>query len=362
MNKSIKTWGIVGLVAVAVIGLFIARRSHDPNKGKPHDQQGFHTPEGITGAKQAVTVAFVPVTCHLTCPVTDFASRTSTTSTQFDAMRFTEFPTIVESLKAKKLQAAFLTVPLAMKLREQGVPIKICCLGHRDGSELMVQRDSPAKSIRDMKGKFIAIPNKASNEFFFIRRLMQKEGMQPDDINFQVLPPPDMPAALAAKSIDGFIVAEPFCSKAELDKSGRVLYYAKNIWPNYISCALVVHEDMIKESPDIVRDLVRGINESGEWTEQNREDAAKLVAPYFRQKEELVKYVLTQPRDRVTYRMLTPGDEEMQNIMDMGIALGVLTKRTPLSELMDKSFIPTDIKPAAIDKSKLGTMPGHPSS
>ena len=41
----------------------------------------------------------------------------------------------------------------------------------------------------------------------------------------------------------------------------------------------------------------------------HRVDAARLVSPYFRQDESLVRYVLTQPPDRVSYRMLTPGDD-----------------------------------------------------
>jgi NitT/TauT family transport system substrate-binding protein len=305
------------------------------------------------GQRQTLTVAFVPVTCHLTCPVTDFASKTSTTGTRFDALRFTEFPTIVESLKAKRLQAAFLTVPLAMKLREQGVPIKIACLGHRDGSQLVVRKEDPAKDLRDLRGKTIAIPNPFSNENFFINKMMRDQGVRPEEIKFVSMAPPDMTAALATKSIDGFIVAEPYCAKAEIEGYGRVLYYAKDIWPNYISCCLVVHEDLIRDHPEVVRDLVRGINESGEWTEQHREDAAKLVSPYFRQDEKLLRYVLTQPPDRVTYRNLNPTDEEMQKIMEMGISLGFLKVRTPMSELMDRSFFPSEIKPAQIDMRRM---------
>ncbi|HLK57185.1 MAG TPA: hypothetical protein VKU00_11500, partial [Chthonomonadaceae bacterium] len=44
------------------------------------------------GQKNSLTVAFLPVTCHLTCPVTDYASKTTTSDTRFDAMRFAEFP------------------------------------------------------------------------------------------------------------------------------------------------------------------------------------------------------------------------------------------------------------------------------
>ena len=65
---------------------------------------------------------------------------------------------------------------------------------------------------------------------------------------------------------------------------------------------------------------MRGIAESGEWAETHRLEAATLVSPYFRQDEKLVRYVLTQPPDRVSYRMLTPADEEMQRIADMALS------------------------------------------
>ena len=338
------------LSAFALLAFF---RWRSLNKPRPHAEETRHRAPGQTGSRQTLTVAFIPVTCHLTCPVTDYASRTSTTGTAFDALRFSEFPSIVEALKTKKLMAGFITVPLAMKMREQGAHIRICCLGHRDGSQLVVQKSSTAKSLRDLRGKTIAIPSPFSNENFFLNRLMRDQGVGADEIKFVVLPPPDMVAALSTKSIDAFIVAEPFCGKAEMEGFGRVLYYAKDIWPNYISCALVVHEDLIRDKPEAVRDLVRGIIDSGEWTELHRGDAAKLVAPYFRQDEKLLRYVLTQPNDRVTYRSLNPTDAEMQRIMDMGISLGFLKKKTLLSELMDRSFLPARADPPALDMTRM---------
>jgi NitT/TauT family transport system substrate-binding protein len=333
------------------LGVLVGLRYRALHKPRPHTEESYH--QAPTQGRQTLTVAFIPVTCHLTCPVTDYASKTSTTGTQFDAMRFGEFPSIVEALKTKKLLAGFLTVPLAMKMREQGAPIRICCLGHRDGSQLTIRKEDPAKSLRDMRGKTIAIPSPFSNENFLINRMMREQGIQPGEIKFVVLPPPDMPAALSAKAIDGFIVAEPFCGKAEMDGYGRVLYYAKDVWPNYISCCLVVHEDLIHDKPEIVRDLVRGIIASGEWVQKNRSGAAHLVAPYFGQNEKLMNYVLTQPPDRVTFVNLNPTDLEMQKIMDMGISLNFLTKRTPMNELIDRSFIAEAIEPAVIDLSRM---------
>jgi NitT/TauT family transport system substrate-binding protein len=337
------------LLGFSLLALLRYRASHKP---RSHEEETFH--QGPSGAEdRSLTVAFLPVTCHLTCPVTDYASKTSTTGTRFDAMRFGEFPSIVEALRTKKLLAGFLTVPIAMKMREQGSPIRIACLGHRDGSQLVVRKENPAKDLRDLRGKTVAIPSPFSNENFFINKMMRDQGVDPKEIKFVTLPPPDMTAALQSKAIDAFIVAEPFCAKAEIEGYGRILYYAKDIWPNYISCCLVVHEDLIKEQPEVVRDLVRGINESGEWTERNREDAAKLVSPYFRQDEKLLRYVLTQPPDRVTYRNLNPTDAELSKIMDMGISLGFLKQETPLSELIDRNYIPAEIKPADIDLKRM---------
>ena len=117
--------------------------------------------------------------------------------------------------------------PLAMKLREQGVPVKIVYLGHRDGSTVIVRKDLPAQSLRDLRGKTFAIPSKYSNQYLVIRKLMEDQGVGPDEIKFVELPPPDMPGAIAAKAIDAYFVGEPHAAKAELDGSGRVLYHVR---------------------------------------------------------------------------------------------------------------------------------------
>jgi NitT/TauT family transport system substrate-binding protein len=239
--------------------------------------------------------------------------------------------------------------PLAMKLREQGVPVKIAYLGHRDGSTVMVRKDLPAKDLRDLRGKTFAIPSKYSNQYLVIRKLMEDQGVREDEIRFVEMPPPDMPGALASHAIDAYFVGEPHSAKAELDGSGRVLYHAKDIWPQFISCVLVVHEKLIREKPEVVRDLVRGIAESGEWAETHRLEAARVASPYFRQDEKVVRYVLTQPPDRVSYRMLTPTDEDLQKIHDMALKAGILEKPIKMSDLIDRQFIPADIKPANIN-------------
>jgi NitT/TauT family transport system substrate-binding protein len=299
-------------------------------------------------AAESLAVGYLPVTCHLTCPVTDFATKTTKTGTRFVSQQFSEFPTVVEALKTRHIDATFLLAPLAMVLREQGVPIHIVYLGHRDGSTVIVRKESKARTLRDLRGATFARPSRYSNQYLVITKLMEDEGMQPDDIRFVDMPPPDMPSALAAGAIDAYFVGEPFAAKAEIDGTGRVLYYAKDIWPHFVSCVLVVRDELINQHPEIVRDLVRGIAESGEWAERNRLGAAQLAAPYYRQDKKLLEFVLTQPPDRVSYRMLTPTDEDLQAIMHYAIKAGILKHEIALGDLVDRRFIPDTIAPADI--------------
>lgn len=218
--------------------------------------------------------------------------------------------------------------PLAMVLRQQGVPIKIVYLGHRDGTALMVHKDSNIYSLKDLKGKKIAVPNRYSNQFLIIYKGMRNIGMTFKDVEIVEMPPPDMPAALFSRSVDAITSGEPFMGQTELEGYGRVLYQAKDLWPNFISCVLVVHERAIEDHPEWVQQLVDGIAKSGKWLEvgmENRMDAADNVATgYYNQNPKLLRFVLSEPPDRVTYSSLMMARKEFEYIEMLAREAGIL--------------------------------------
>ena len=114
--------------------------------------------------KRKVTVAYLPVTCQLTCPVTDYISKFSLSGEMFLPRMFQGFPEMKEALISNRVQAAFIVAPMALALKAQGVPIKIVYLGHRYGSAVVVRKDGPVKTFADMRGRTIAIPSRFSDE------------------------------------------------------------------------------------------------------------------------------------------------------------------------------------------------------
>src|SRR5688500_10802905 len=134
---------VLGAVAVlAVLALLRAKPWQGP--ASPAVQTAGAERETLKGG-------FLPVPCHLTCPATHYATKRSH-RTRFEWQRFTDCPTVVETVNSGRLDATFMIGPRAMKLREQGVPVKITYLGHRDGSTVIVRKDLPAKDLRDLKG------------------------------------------------------------------------------------------------------------------------------------------------------------------------------------------------------------------
>ena len=71
-------------------------------------------------AKRKIVVAYIPVTCQLTCPVTDYISKFSENGELFLPRMFQGFPEIKEALISNKVQAAFIVAPLAIALAVAG--------------------------------------------------------------------------------------------------------------------------------------------------------------------------------------------------------------------------------------------------
>jgi NitT/TauT family transport system substrate-binding protein len=298
---------------------------------------------GGTGG-EPFKVGFIPVTCHLTCPVTDFINRNSTGQSAFKPMRFNGFPEIKEMFLSGRLEATFILAPLAMSLREQGVPIKIVYLGHRDGTALVVNKESNLYRVEDLRGKKIAIPNRYSNQRIMIHRALQRRGMSLADVTLIEMAPPDMPISLQTKVVDAITSGEPFMGQAELDGYGRALYQAKDEWPGFISCVLAVREDVIRDRRADVQAMVDGIAKSGKWIDDSmdhRMTAADAAAgrDYYNQDPRLLRYVLSKPVDRVRYSNLRLVKPDFEEIEQLGVETGVLSGKVHFEDYCDPSFV-----------------------
>jgi len=259
---------------------------------------------------------------------------------------FQGFPEIKEALMSNKMQAAFMVAPMAIALRAQGVPVKIVYLGHRYGSAVVVRSDGPVHRVSDLRGRIIAIPSRFSDERLIVFRALQANGMDAKkDLRMVEMAPPDVAGALAARAIDAFSMGEPYPSQTEIAGFGRVLFHAREYWPDYISCVLVVRQDVIDKRPEAVQTLVDGIARSGLWLDEkerarrHRLHAADFVGRfYYHQDPKLLRWALTNPIDRVKYEPLSPRRADFETIVNLMVQTGVLDHSIPFEDFVDTRF------------------------
>ena len=179
--------------------------------------------------------------------------------------------------------------------------------------------------------------------------MMKQLGMPSDSLTIKEVPPPEHPSSLASGAIDAYIIGEPHAAKAEMEGYGRVLMQMRDAWPNFISCVLVVRQEVIDQRPELVHELVRGIAASGEWLDEDRREGAQhrrdaaLVASgkaFYNQPKELLEYVLLKDVTRVSYTNLLPPKADFDEIMDFAVELGILPRRIPFEDYVDTRFAP----------------------
>jgi NitT/TauT family transport system substrate-binding protein len=297
-----------------------------------------------------LAVGGLPVTCNLTLPVACVAKGTANTSAgtgapryRFEYTKFNGWPEIKESLMAGRIQAGYMLAPLVMDLADRGIPLKIVSLGHRSGAVIMVRTDSPYQHFRQLAGKRVAVPSRFAVDFLFLRRMLAQESMRIEDVVIVEMAPPDMPAALYANAVDAYCTGEPFGAAAQSAGYARPLRMTRDEWPKYICCVLTVRSELIAQNAPMVQDLVNQVLGAGRWLDEqaaNREKAIQIAAGerFFNQDPKILRFVMQNPSDRVTYGDLRMIRTEFDELMQLSVAAGTIKHPVAYEKYVDERF------------------------
>ena len=197
---------------------------------------------------------------------------------------------LVEGFAAGKFNLVHLLNPVPVWMRYNNrFPIKILAWGHTNGSGLVVGADTGIKSFSDLKGRRIAVPYWYSIHNIILQYALRHSGVTPTiktestplgdgECALQVLAPPDMPTALAARKIDGYIVAEPFNALGEIKINARMLRFTGDIWKNHPCCVICTQEQNTKERPEWTQKVVDAVVRAHLYASQNKAEIAHLIS------------------------------------------------------------------------------------
>ncbi|MGY2080390.1 ABC transporter substrate-binding protein [Modestobacter sp. SYSU DS0657] len=181
---------------------------------------------------------------------------------------FRSWPDLVEALQGGTVDVVHLLMPLAVQLRYGAkVPVRVLMWNHVNGSALTV--DQGIASVADLAGRTVAVPFWYSVHNIVVQQLLRAAGLTPvlegepsapaGTVKLVLMAPPDMPPALAAGQIAGFIVAEPFNAAAEVQGIGRVLRFTGDVWRDHACCVTVVRQQLLDDRPDAAAAAVQAL-------------------------------------------------------------------------------------------------------
>ncbi|MDX3974137.1 sulfonate ABC transporter substrate-binding protein [Shinella sp.] len=250
---------------------------------------------------------------------------------------WTEFPAGPQLLEALNIGAVdFGTTGETPPIFAQAAGAPLVYIAHEPpaprGEAILVPKDSPIKTVADLKGKNVAL-NKGSNVHFLLVKALEEAGLQYTDIKTSFLPPADARAAFEQGAVDAWVIWDPFQAAAEVAIEARELRNGEGIVPNhqfYLGAKTFV--DNHSQAVDIV---IEAVAEIDEWAKTNTAAAAAELSPSVGIPEDVLAIAL----ERQSYGVKAIDEsvvKQQQAIADTFFDLGLIPKKISIADVVRK--------------------------
>jgi sulfonate transport system substrate-binding protein len=196
-------------------------------------------------------------------------------------VQWTEFPAGPQLLEGLNVGAIdFGTVGEAPPIFAQAAGADLIYVGNEPPASaaeaILVPKDSPIKTVAELKGKKVAL-NKGSNVHFLLVKLLEKAGVQYKDIDTIFLTPADARAAFERGSVDAWAIWEPFLAAAQTQTGARILADGNGVVSNHqFFLASRPYATKRADAVAIVLDEVAAVDQ---WAKTNPKEAAAALQP-----------------------------------------------------------------------------------
>jgi len=194
---------------------------------------------------------------------------------------------IVPAILAGEQQFGFSNVVSLLTAREKGIPLISVAAGSsstgipdKDINAILVGKGSTLQTAKDLEGKKVAINALNNIGDTTISAAVKKAGGDPKKVKYVEVPFPDMPAQLAAGTVDAVWESEPFRTQI-LGTGGRILFdNLTETYPKLQIAQWFTSEKLRKESPAVVAQFIAAMNESLEYATAHGDEARATLGTY----------------------------------------------------------------------------------
>lgn len=208
------------------------------------------------------------------------------------------------------------------------------------GAVLVAKKGSTIKSIKDLSGKKVAIPQYANTQDLCLRFLLQENGLKDmakgGTVEIVQANNPDIQSLLESGSIDAALVPEPWGATLQSTIGAKIILDYNEVWRQgkYPVTVIAVRREFLKEHPDIVEKFLKANIELTNYIKENKEQAENEANKQFNilTRKSLSKNVLDTAFNRLNITV-DPEVIATKDMIDMSIKAGFIRRPYDNEEL-----------------------------
>jgi NitT/TauT family transport system substrate-binding protein len=254
---------------------------------------------------------------------------------KFEKKLFNAGSGVVEQLRAGTIQIGFSGPYPAIKAFAKAGDVVLLANAANGGTEISVLKNSPIKSVKDLKGKKIGVNQPGSTVDAFVRNQLIKAGLKPDtDVKILEVAPGDQAEYLTSGQVDAVAAPAPWPSQVQLTANARPLVNWKDILAGgeYSSGAAYTTKTFADAHPEFIKQFLSAHKQITDDLNKDRTKAdARVLAAWSKVSQKTLKPEVAKAAFATIKFTDAPDGKDLQNQADIALATGGLKKQVDLA-------------------------------
>lgn len=217
-----------------------------------------------------------------------------------------------------------------------GEPVVVIASTCNRGMAIIAKKGEGITSLKDLKGKRVAVFPGTTQEVFFLERL-RMEGMSIKDVQPVRISFSEMHIALARGDIDAYVGAEPGPGVSLSTGVGTLVEYPYSTPMGSLNMVFGTHHDVIAEKPDLVRVMIGIHQRASDYAASNKDAMVAMAVSKLGQKKEAIE--ASVPNVELTWRLGPKEVEEAKIYADHMLELKQIKRLPDFATFIDTSFV-----------------------
>ena len=249
---------------------------------------------------------------------------------------FTAGPAEIEALFAGEVDFGYIGPGPAINgyIKSNGQALEIIDVAASGGASLIAATGQSIKSVNDLAGKRVAVPQTGGTQDISLRHALKEIGLSGKDkggtVDIVQYAPADVLDLFRRGELDAACLPEPWVSRVIKDAGATLVTDERTLWPGgkFATAVVIVRKDFAKANPELVTKLIKAHRAAVDAINADKKSAGSVISKQIAklsQGKTLSPDVLNGSFSRtdITYEAL---DESILTFADWAKELGYLKK------------------------------------